>query len=91
MEYTLFQDFARKIPLPAPPSGRPGRTQSGRTPEFSYGPLLKMARCAFLHTNIYEMHLTLWNALTFIDHNIRTKSPTELKKKKKKKKKKKTL
>ena len=22
MEYTLFQDFARKIPRPAPPTGR---------------------------------------------------------------------
>ena len=24
MEYTLFQDFARKIPRPAEPTGRPG-------------------------------------------------------------------
>ena len=39
MEYTLFQDFARKIPRPAPPTGRPGRTQSGRKPEFDYGSL----------------------------------------------------
>ena len=41
MEYTLFQDFARKIPRPAPPIGRPDRAQSGRTPEFGYGPLVK--------------------------------------------------
>ena len=27
MEYTLFQDFARKIPRPAPPTGRPGPSQ----------------------------------------------------------------
>ena len=33
---TLFQDFARKIPRPALPTGRPGRAQSGRTPEFGY-------------------------------------------------------
>ena len=39
MEYTLFQDVARKIPRPSPPAGRPGRAQSGRTPEFGYGPL----------------------------------------------------
>ena len=38
MEYTLFQDFARKIPPPAPPTGHPGLTQSGRTPELGYGP-----------------------------------------------------
>ena len=37
MEYTLFQDFASKIPRPAPPTGRPGPAQSGRTPEFGYG------------------------------------------------------
>ena len=36
MEYTLFLDFTRKIPLPAPPTGRPGRTQSARIPEFDY-------------------------------------------------------
>ena len=40
MEYTLFQDFARKIPRLAPPTGRPGPTQSGRTPEFGYRPLV---------------------------------------------------
>ena len=34
MEYTLFQDFARKIPRPVLPTGRPGHAQSGRTPEF---------------------------------------------------------
>ena len=39
MEYTLFQDFARKIPRLAPPTDRPGRAQSGRAPEFGYGPL----------------------------------------------------
>ena len=39
MEYTLFQDFALKILRPVPPTGRPGRAQSGRTPEFGYGPL----------------------------------------------------
>ena len=39
MEYTLFQDFARKIPSPAPPTGRPGHAQSGRTLEFGYRPL----------------------------------------------------
>ena len=39
MEYTLFQDFAYKIPHPAPPTGRPGRVQAGRTPEFGYRPL----------------------------------------------------
>ena len=38
-EYTLFQDFARKIPCPVQPTGRPGRVQSGCTPEFGYGPL----------------------------------------------------
>ena len=39
MEFTLFKDFSRKIPRPAPPTGRPGRAQSGRTPEFfSTGP-----------------------------------------------------
>ena len=38
MEYTLFQDFARKIPRPAPPTDRPGPAQSGRTPVFGYGP-----------------------------------------------------
>ena len=38
MEYTLFQDFACKIPRPAPPTGRPDRAQSDRTPEFGYGP-----------------------------------------------------
>ena len=36
MEYTLFQDFAHKIPRPVPPTGRPGRAQSGRTPEFGW-------------------------------------------------------
>ena len=41
MEYTLFQDFRRKIPRPAPPTGRPGRAQSGCTPEFGYGLLVK--------------------------------------------------
>ena len=40
MEYTLFQDFACKIQRPAPPTGHPGRAQSGRTPEFGYGPLI---------------------------------------------------
>ena len=39
MEYTLFQDFARKIPRPTPPTGHPGPAQSGRTPEFGKGPL----------------------------------------------------
>ena len=39
MEYTLFQDFARKIPCPAPPTGRPGHAQLGSMPEFRYGPL----------------------------------------------------
>ena len=39
MEYTLFQLFARKIPCPEPLTSRPGRAQSGRTPEFGYGPL----------------------------------------------------
>ena len=39
MEYTFFKDFARKILRPAPPTGRPGDAQSGRTPEFGYGPL----------------------------------------------------
>ena len=39
MEYTLFQDFARKIPRPAPPTSRQGRAQSRRTLEFGYGPL----------------------------------------------------
>ena len=37
MEYTLFPEFARKITRPGPPTGRPGRAQSGRTPEFGYG------------------------------------------------------
>ena len=36
MEYTLFQDFAPNIPRPAPPTGRQGPAQSGRTPEFGY-------------------------------------------------------
>ena len=40
MEYTLFKDFTLKIPLPAPPTGRPGHAQSGRTTEFGYGPFL---------------------------------------------------
>ena len=31
-----------KIPRPAPSTGRPGRAQSGRTPEFGYGPSIKM-------------------------------------------------
>ena len=39
MEYTLFQDFARKIPHPELSTGRPGRAQSGPTPEFGYRPL----------------------------------------------------
>ena len=34
MEYTLFQDFARKIQRPEPPTSGSGRVQSGRTPEF---------------------------------------------------------
>ena len=34
MEYTLFQDFAHKIPRLAPPTGHRGPAQSGRTPEF---------------------------------------------------------
>ena len=38
MEYTLFQEFARKIPRPAPPTSHPGPSQSGRTLEFGYGP-----------------------------------------------------
>ena len=42
MKYTLFQDFARKMPGPAPPTVRPGPAQSGRTPEFGYGHLVKM-------------------------------------------------
>ena len=29
MEYTLFQDFARKIPRPAPPRARPVRPYTG--------------------------------------------------------------
>ena len=41
MEYTLFQDFAHKIPPLAPPTGRPGRAQSDRTPEFGYGPCVR--------------------------------------------------
>ena len=40
MEYTLFQDFARKMPRPAPPTGHLGCAQSDRTPEFGYGPLI---------------------------------------------------
>ena len=44
MEYTLFQDFGRKIPPPAQPTGHPGRVQSGRTPEFGYGPLIDKRR-----------------------------------------------
>ena len=32
MEYTLFQDFARKILRPAPPTGRLRSAQSGHTP-----------------------------------------------------------
>ena len=39
IEYTLFQHFARKIPHPAPPTGRPGPVQSGCTQEFGYGPI----------------------------------------------------
>ena len=39
MEYTLFQDFACKIPRPAPPTNHPGPTQLGCTPEFDYRPL----------------------------------------------------
>ena len=39
MEYTLFQDFARKIPRPTPPTSRLDHAQSGHTPEFGYGPL----------------------------------------------------
>ena len=35
MEYTLFQDFAGKIPRPAPPTGRTGHAQSGRSTEFT--------------------------------------------------------
>ena len=40
---------ARKIPRPAPPTGRPGRTQSGRTPEFGYGPLNKILWIYFFY------------------------------------------
>ena len=36
MEYTLFQDFARKIPRPAQPTGHPGPAQSSLIPEFGY-------------------------------------------------------
>ena len=50
MEYTLFQDFARKIPCLAPPTGRPGRAQSGCTPKFGYGPLVMD------HTYMYIGH-----------------------------------
>ena len=40
MEYTLFQDFARKILCLAPPTCHPGPAQSSCTPEFGYRPLL---------------------------------------------------
>ena len=38
MEYTLFQDFARKILRPAPPTGHPEPAQSGRAPDLATGP-----------------------------------------------------
>ena len=38
MEYTWFQDFARKIPRWAPPTGRPGLAQSGRHQNLATGP-----------------------------------------------------
>ena len=43
MKYTLFQDFAHKIRRLAPPTGHPGRAQSGHTPEFGYGPYAVVA------------------------------------------------
>ena len=34
----LIPKFRSQIPRPAPPTGRPGRAQSGRTQEFGYEP-----------------------------------------------------
>ena len=48
MEFTLFQDFAHTIPRPAPQTGRPESAQSGRTPEFDYGPLNEWVSWTYL-------------------------------------------
>ena len=50
---TFFHDFARKIQRLAPPTGRPGRAQSGRTPEFGYGPLYVRQGCVDRVTTVH--------------------------------------
>ena len=67
MEYTLFQDFAHKIPRLEPPTGRPDRGQSGRTPEFGYGPLAKFSNLAYISLKIGYI---LSSAVTFEHYDI---------------------
>ena len=57
MVYTLSEDFARKIPSPAPPPGHHGLAQLGQALEFGYGPLhfllSKIPFLAYIHISIF--------------------------------------
>ena len=52
-----------KIPLPAPPTGCPGRAQSGRTLEFGYGPCRILELILTLNT-FDEFYGKFYNQLT---------------------------
>ena len=73
----IIPRFARKIPPPALPIGRPGPAQSGRTPEFGYKLLVSNDSLYFSYYNpkISASNLPLWK-LQWAQENVPISSIT---------------